>query len=93
MRQYAQEKLGESGEAEAVRTRHQDHYTAAAATLAAQGLGDTAPLVPWAELEIANLRAAHAWSCDAAEFEPALRLVSALQRLWLTRGRFREGVA
>ena len=93
VRQYGLEKLAESGEAEAVRTRHHDHYTAAAVTLAAQGLGDTAPLVPWAELEMANLRAAHAWSCDAAEFEPALRLVSALQRLWLTRGRFREGVA
>ena len=27
VRQYAQEKLGESGEAEAVRARHRDHYT------------------------------------------------------------------
>jgi len=93
VRQYGLEKLAESGEAEAVRTSHRDHYTAAAATLAAQGLGDCAPLVPWAELEMDNLRAAHAWSCDAGEFEPALQLVSALQRLWLTRGRFREGVA
>jgi DNA-binding CsgD family transcriptional regulator len=93
VRQYGLEKLAESGEAEAVRTRHRDYYTAAAATLAAQGLGDSAPLVPWAELEIDNVRAAHAWSCDAAQFAPALQLVSALQRLWLTRGRFREGVA
>ncbi|WP_428342819.1 helix-turn-helix transcriptional regulator [Mycobacterium sp.] len=93
VRQYGLEKLTESGEAEAVRTRHRDHYTAGAMTLAAQGLGDEAPLVPWAELEMDNLRAAHAWSCDAEEFEPALQLVSALQRLWLTRARFREGVA
>ena len=28
VRQYALEKLGESGEADAVRTRHRDHYTA-----------------------------------------------------------------
>ena len=49
VRQYGLEKLAESGEAEAVRTRHRDHYTAAAVTLAAQGLGDEAPLVPWAE--------------------------------------------
>jgi len=40
-----------------------------------------------------NLRAAHAWSCDAGEFGPALQLASALQRLWIARGRFREGVA
>jgi predicted ATPase len=33
VRQYAQEKLGESGEAEAVRSRHRDHYTSMAAWL------------------------------------------------------------
>jgi predicted ATPase/class 3 adenylate cyclase/DNA-binding CsgD family transcriptional regulator len=93
VRQYGLEKLTESVEAEAVRTRHRDHYTAAAVTLVAQSRGDGTPLVPWAELEMDNLRAAHAWSCDTAEFESALQLVSALQRLWLTRGRFREGVA
>lgn len=93
VRQYGLEKLAESGEAEAVRIRHRDHYTAAAVTLEARMRGDGTPLVPWAELEMANLRAAHAWSCDAGEFEPALRLVSALQRLWVTRARFREGVA
>ncbi len=93
VRQYGMEKLAESGEAEVVRARHRDHYTAAAATLESQGRGDDAPLVHWVELEMANLRAAHAWSCDAGEFEPALQLVSALQRLWLTRARFREGVA
>ncbi|OBH91783.1 LuxR family transcriptional regulator [Mycobacterium sp. E2733] len=93
VRQYGLEKLAESGEAEAVRIRHRDHYTAAAVTLESRMRGDGTPLVPWAELEMANLRAAHAWSCDAGEFEPALQLVSALQRVWLTRARFREGVA
>ena len=40
VRQYAQEKLGESGEAEAVRSRHRDHYTAMAALLdAPAGVG------------------------------------------------------
>ncbi|OBK68359.1 transcriptional regulator [Mycobacterium colombiense] len=93
VRQYGLEKLAESGEAEQVRTRHRDHYTGAALTLQAQTGGDGTPLVPWAEVEMDNLRAAHAWSCDAGDFEPALRLVSALQRLWVTRARFREGVA
>ena len=93
VRQYGLEKLAESGEAEAVRNRHRDHYTAAATTLRSQARGDGAPLIPWAEIEMDNLRAAHAWSCDAGEFEPALQLASALQRLWVTRGRFREGVA
>ncbi|OBH51362.1 transcriptional regulator [Mycobacterium mantenii] len=93
VRQYGLEKLAESGEAEAVRTRHRDHYTAAAVTLESQMRGDGAALVRWGEIEMANLRAAHAWSCDAAEFGPALQVVSSLQRLWVTRGRFREGVA
>ncbi len=33
VRQYGPEKLGESGEADAVRTRHRDHYTSMAALL------------------------------------------------------------
>ena len=37
VRQYAQEKLGESGEADEVRTRHRDYYTATAAELESQG--------------------------------------------------------
>lgn len=93
VRQYGLEKLAESGEAEAVRIRHRDHYTEAAVTLESQSGGDGLPLIPWSEAEMDNLRAAHAWSCDAGEFEPALQLVSALQRVWLTRGRFREGLA
>ena len=40
VRQYAQEKLGESGEAEAVRSRHRDHYTAMAALLDAPARSD-----------------------------------------------------
>jgi predicted ATPase/class 3 adenylate cyclase/DNA-binding CsgD family transcriptional regulator len=91
VRQYGLEKLGESGEADTVRTRHRDYYTATAAFLETQAQGDGTPIVPWAEAEIDNLRAAHMWSCETAEFEPALGLVSSLQRLWMARGRFREG--
>jgi predicted ATPase/DNA-binding CsgD family transcriptional regulator len=93
VRQYGLEKLAESGEAETVRTRHRNYYTDTAVSVDAQSSGDGTPLISWAELEMDNLRAAHAWSCDAAEFGPALQLASALQRLWITRGRFREGVA
>ncbi len=88
VRQYALEKLAESGEADVVRDRHRDHYIQAAVELE----GDER-LVEWAELETGNLRAAHTWSIDCGEFEPALRLVSSLQRLWETRGRMGEGMA
>ena len=40
VRQYALEKLGESGEADAVRARHRDHYTALAALLDAPAGSD-----------------------------------------------------
>ena len=33
VRQYAAEKLGESGEADVVRARHRDHYTSMASLL------------------------------------------------------------
>jgi predicted ATPase len=40
VRQYALEKLGESGEADEVRERHRDHYTALAAKLDAPARDD-----------------------------------------------------
>lgn len=88
MRQYALEKLSESDEADEVRDRHRDHYVAAAV---AREPGDA--LVEWAESEIDNIRAAHTWSVDKAEFETALSFVSSLQQLWVNRSRFLEGIA
>ena len=40
VRQYGLEKLGESGEADTVRTRHRDYYTATAAVLDSQAPGE-----------------------------------------------------
>jgi predicted ATPase/class 3 adenylate cyclase/DNA-binding CsgD family transcriptional regulator len=93
VRQYAQEKLGESGEADAVRTRHRDHYTAMAALLDAPAGSDYEQRVEQAETEIDNLRAAFAWSLENSDVELALALASSLQPLWQARGRIREGLA
>ena len=62
VRQYALEKLGESGEADAVRSRHRDHYTSLAAVLDAPADRDYEQRVDQAEIEIDNLRAAFGWS-------------------------------
>ena len=94
VRQYAQEKLGESGQADAVRTRHRDHYTALAAlrdTPARAGTGHDERLEQ-ADTEIDNLRAAFAWSRENSDVELALALASSLQPLWFARGRIREGL-
>jgi predicted ATPase/class 3 adenylate cyclase/DNA-binding CsgD family transcriptional regulator len=93
VRQYALEKLGESGEAYSVRSRHRDHYTALAALLDAPAGGDYERRIEQADIEIDNLRAAFAWSRENADIAQALALASSLQPLWLGRGRFREGLA
>ncbi len=92
VRQYAQEKLGESGEADAVRTRHRDHYTAMAALLDAPAGSDYEQHLEQVETEIDNLRAAFGWSREKSDLEPALALASSLQPLWQGRGRLREGL-
>jgi predicted ATPase/class 3 adenylate cyclase/DNA-binding CsgD family transcriptional regulator len=93
VRQYALEKLGESGEADDVRTRHRDHYTSMAALLDTPGHAGREARIEQAETEIDNLRAAFAWSHENYDIEPALQLVSSLQPLWLGRGRIQEGLA
>ena len=93
VRQYGLEKLGESGEAEPVRARHRDHYTSTVTLLDTLGRTDHQWRVEQAEIEIDNLRAAFAWSCENADTALALELASSLQPLWLTRGRVQEGTA
>ncbi len=93
VRQYALEKLGQSGEADAVRSRHRDHYTGVAALLDTAARTNHAQLVGQVEMEIDNLRAAFAWSREQADIAPALALASSLQPLWIGRGRLREGTS
>jgi predicted ATPase/class 3 adenylate cyclase/DNA-binding CsgD family transcriptional regulator len=92
VRQYALEKLGESGDADAVRARHRDYYTALAALLDAPADRDYEQLIEQAETEIDNLRAAFGWSRENSDVELALALASSLQPLWQARGRLREGL-
>jgi predicted ATPase/class 3 adenylate cyclase/DNA-binding CsgD family transcriptional regulator len=92
VRQYALEKLGESGEADAVRTRHRDHYTAMAALLDAPADTEYEQRLERADTEIDNLRAAFAWSRENSDVQLALALASSLQPLWQARGRLREGL-
>lgn len=94
VRQYALEKLGESGEADAVRTRHRDHYAAMASHLDTPGrLWGKEESFEDVELEIDNLRAAFEWSRENSDIEVAATITSSLQPLWLNGGRIREGLA
>src|SRR5271166_6047002 len=91
VRQYALEKLAESGEADAIRSRHRDHYTALAGLLDAPADSDYEQRIEQAESEIANLRAAFLWSRENSDIELALALASSLSPVWQPRPA--EGVA
>jgi predicted ATPase/class 3 adenylate cyclase/DNA-binding CsgD family transcriptional regulator len=93
IRQYALEKLSESSESDTVRTRHRDYYTTMAALLDTPASTGHERLLEQADTEIDNLRAAFAWSRENSDSGLAAQLASSLQRLWLVRGRLREGLA
>lgn len=96
VRQYGLEKLGESAEAaeaDAVRTRHQDHYTAMALEFDSIERVDHDHLLAHAELNIDNLRSAFTWSLERGDINGALTLVSALCPFWLARGHIKEALA
>jgi predicted ATPase/DNA-binding SARP family transcriptional activator len=90
--QYGRERLGESGEAGAIRARHAAYYRQLA-TEAHQGLrGATGPgcrdrLVA----ESGNLRAALDWYIAAGDADGALSLASGMAWLWFINGDFLEG--
>ena len=93
VRQYALEKLGESGEADSVRTGHRDHFITIAARFDNPAGAGPRVSIKQVETEIDNLRAAFAWSRENSDTEAALKLASSLRPLWITRGRIREGLA
>jgi predicted ATPase/class 3 adenylate cyclase len=79
IRQYAQERLDDSGTAPSVRRAHADYYVALAESAGPhlRGRGQLA----WARdlaVEIGNFRAAVDWAVEQASPEPALRLVAPL---------------
>lgn len=90
IRQYAQEKLGESGEAETLHARHAEHYTTVAARLDNPGQSRLDTLVAETDLEFDNLQGAFTWYQDSADPEHALNLASALTPLWIMRRRLTQ---
>jgi predicted ATPase/DNA-binding SARP family transcriptional activator/DNA-binding CsgD family transcriptional regulator len=91
IRQYARERLEQSGEADAFLRRHAEFFLTIGEEAEPQLSG--AQQQEWAERleeEHDNLRAALSWSLEK-EPEMALRLAGALARFWEMRARFLEG--
>jgi predicted ATPase/DNA-binding SARP family transcriptional activator/DNA-binding CsgD family transcriptional regulator len=92
VRQYAREKLEESGEAEVVLRRHAEFFLALAERAEPELKG--ARQEEWLgrlEEEHDNFRAALSWAMDRCEAELALRLGAALGDFWHMRGHLGEG--
>lgn len=88
VRQYAQERLNDAGESDAVRRRHLQHFVAFAEQAAQEmaGPGEGAWMARL-RLEQENLLAAHAWAEHAPDAESALRLVASLRSYLANSGQ------
>jgi predicted ATPase len=92
VRQYARDRLEDTGGSAAVRVRHRDYYLALAEEADPKLRGaEQAEWLRRLEEEHQNLRAGLEWSLAEAETGGGLRLCGALQRFWWTRGHLIEG--
>lgn len=92
VRQYAEEKLEESGESEAVRTVHRDYFLKFAEGASPKLRG--AEQTDWfqrLDMEHDNLRSGIEWSLAESDGQASLRFCGALDWYWWTRGRYAEG--
>jgi len=92
VRQYARERLEESGEDAATRGRHAEHFVALVEMARPVFLGAEHP--SWLgrlEQEHDNLREVLRWAREAGDVCSGLRLVGALSWFWWMRGYLEEG--
>jgi predicted ATPase len=91
IREYASERLTESGERDQLGRRHADHFAALAERAQPELTGPQQ--IVWldrCEREIDNFRAALRWAVEHDQAEPGLRIGGALWRLWQQRGYLAE---
>jgi predicted ATPase/DNA-binding SARP family transcriptional activator len=87
IREYALERLEESGEAEGVRAAHAHYFLAFAEDAEPELHGpDQKQWLDTMETEHDNLRAVLQWAIDTGDANTGLRLATALSELWARRG-------
>ncbi len=91
IRQYAREKVEQSGEAELVRDRHAESFLALAQEAELDG-PEQRLWVERLEVEHDNLREALSWALERGEADLGLRFGEALWRFWYQRGYLSEGI-
>lgn len=91
VREFAFEKLAESGKADEIKRLHAGFYTSLAESAEPElSGGQAAEWLETLEQEYDNLRSALEWSLEN-EPETALRIVGAIFRFWIRRGYLAEG--
>ncbi|MDP9266466.1 MAG: hypothetical protein M3O91_10180 [Chloroflexota bacterium] len=91
IREFAGERLRDSGRYEAAGRRHAETFRDLAERAAADVLGPRQrEILDQLEREHDNLRAALSWSIAASEAAIALRLLASLWRFWQMRGHLHE---
>jgi DNA-binding CsgD family transcriptional regulator len=95
VREYALERLVESGEAEAARRAHAAHFAAFAEAVAHRvyEVPDPSDVLARTDADRDNLRAAMAWADARGEAALLCRLAVALQDYWTERGPYSEAWA
>jgi predicted ATPase/class 3 adenylate cyclase/DNA-binding CsgD family transcriptional regulator len=91
IRIYARNKLAETDEGAAIRTRHLDYFVALAERAEPEMRG--AGFGVWAErltIELDNLRAAMEWALASDQPDKHLRLTGSLLSFWVVRSLFSE---
>jgi predicted ATPase/DNA-binding CsgD family transcriptional regulator len=92
VRQYAREKLEESGETQAAKRAHAGYFLALAEEAEPELFGPRD--VEWLERleeEHDNMRATLSWALEEAQAELGLRLAGALLPFWEAHGHYSEG--
>ena len=92
IREYASERLEETGDADEVRRRHARYFLDIAERAEPHLLADDQ--LTWLDLcdrENDNIRGALQWCIEAGDTETGLRIGAALWRFWQQRGHLREG--
>jgi predicted ATPase/class 3 adenylate cyclase len=92
IRQYAREKLNESGESAILRTRHMEYFCRLVERFEPSLRGpDQIALLDGLDMELDNLRAALEWTLDHDVAE-GLRLASGLHWFWHLRNHRKDGI-
>ncbi|MEZ4714037.1 MAG: BTAD domain-containing putative transcriptional regulator [Caldilineaceae bacterium] len=93
-RHFAAEKLGQSGEADAVQARHAAYYAAFLAARAERiKSGEQKSVLAEIECEVENVRAAWRWLSDQRDIGQIEAAIGAFYHFHLLKSRFREGLA